>query len=206
MRLRNIVLTAGAVALVVLGLACSDSSGPGNQIRPPAELRVVQLPVTHPPFLADSVTFIAVKGQNTQASIYFADEEGGQGDEYLRLQLNGHSLKAYPDGTPMVDGDSVRITLRVVDSDSILFQFEPSGLAFDSAHPAKLKIRFAQCGGDYNDDGHVGQDDAAILAELAIWRQPLLSDPYTRLGSVRVDDDEGVEADLTGFSRYALAY
>ena len=106
----------------------------------------------------------------------------------------------------MVDGDSVRITLRVVNSDSILFQFEPSGLAFDPQHPARLKIRYAQCGGDYNDDGHVSQDDAAILAQLAIWRQPLLSDPYTRLSSVRVDEEEGVEADLTGFSRYALAY
>jgi hypothetical protein len=106
----------------------------------------------------------------------------------------------------MADGDTVRITLRVVDSDSILFQFEPSGLAFDPAHPAELHIHYSRCEGDFNDDGHVNEEDTTILDQLAIWRQPLLTDPYTRLSSVRVDEDSEIEAALTGFSRYAIAY
>jgi hypothetical protein len=203
---RTVGLATAALGLVILALACSDSSGPDIPIKPPADLRVIQLPQTHPALVSDTVSFMAVKGQNAQGSIFFAGGEGGEDDEYVRLTINGNSLLALPDGTPMVAGDSVRITLRVVNSDSILFQFEPSGLAFDPNHPARLKIRYNQCHGDYNDDHHVDQMDTDILGQLAIWRQPLLSDPYTRLGSVRVDEEDGVEANLTGFSRYALAY
>lgn len=202
---RTLALLAGATSLLFVALACSDNSGP-EQIKPPADLRVIRLPQSHPALYSDTVSFLAVAGQGTEAAIFFADEGGGQGDEYLRLKLNGQSLKARPDGTPFADGDTVTITLRVVSSDSILFQFEPSGLAFDSHHPAELKIRYAECHGDFNDDGHVGGDDSQILGQLAIWRQPLLTDPYTRLQSVRVEDEDGIEAELTGFSRYAIAY
>jgi hypothetical protein len=190
----------------MIGLACSENSGPDQTIKPADDLRVVRLPASHPLLYSDSVSFVAVKGEGVDTAIYFADQEGHPGDEYLRFKLNGNSLKARPDGTPLMDGDTVRITLRVVSSDSILFQFEPSGLAFNADHPAELKIRYAQCGGDFNDDGDVNGDDSEILNQLAIWRQPLLTDPYTRLQSVRVDDEDGIEADLTGFSRYAIAY
>jgi hypothetical protein len=202
---RTVGLASAALGLVILALACSDSSAP-DPIKPPADLRVIQLPQTHPPLVSDTVSFMAVKGQNAQGSIFFAGGEGEDDDEYVRLTISGNSLLAYPDGTPMVDGDSVRITLRVVSSDSILFQFEPSGLAFDPDHPARLRIRYNQCNGDYNDDHHVDQTDAEILGQMAIWRQPLLSDPYTRLGSVRIGEEDGIEANLTGFSRYAIAY
>jgi len=198
-------LLAALTSLLLIVLACSDNSGP-EQVRPSADLRVVRLPATHPPLYSDTVSFLATKGQSIQASIYFADDQGQQGDEYLRLRLNSGSLQALPDGTPLVDGDTVRITLRVVSSDSILFQFEPSGLAFSADHPAQLKIRYAQCGGDFNDDGNVNNEDGQILGQLAIWRQPLLIDPYTKLSSVRVEDQEEIEASLIGFSRYAIAY
>ena len=203
---RTVGLAVAAFGLVILALACSDSNGPTDTIKPPADLRVIQLPVSHPPLFNDSVSFVAVKGQSADARIYFADDEGGQGDEYLRLQLNANSLMARPDGAPFVDGDTVTITLRVVSSDSILFQFQPSGLAFNPDHPARLRIRYNKCGGDFNDDGDHNGEDNQILNQMAIWRQPLLTDPYTRLNSLRVDEDDGLEADLTGFSRYALAY
>ena len=203
---RSLSRLAVALGLVIFGLACSDSSGLDQTVKPPAELRVITLPPSHPPLYSDTVSFLAVKGQGAEAAIFFQDEEGGQGDEYLRLKLNGQSLKARPDGTPFADGDTITITLRVVDSDSILFQFEPSGLAFNADHPAELKIRYAECQGDFNDDHHVNEEDTDILHQLAIWRQPLLTDPYTRLSSVRVDEEDGIVAELTGFSRYAIAY
>ncbi|HKV73676.1 MAG TPA: hypothetical protein VJN95_04090 [Gemmatimonadales bacterium] len=202
---RLLPVLAGAASLLLIVLACSDNSGP-DPVRPPADLRVIRLPFSHPPLYSDTVSFVAVKGQSAEGKIYFVDDQGQPGDEYLRLQINSGSLKALPDGTPLNDGDSVRITLRVVSSDSILFQFEPSGLAFDIDHPAELTIRYSQCEGDFNDDGHVDHKDDEILGQLAIWRQPLLTDPYTRLASVRVEENEEIEADLTGFSRYAIAY
>lgn len=202
---RSLALLAGASCILVLALACSDTSGP-VQTKPSADLTVIRLPQGHPQLYSDTVSFLAVKGQSAEGAIFFADQEGQPEDEYLRLKLNGQSLKALPDGTPMADGDTVRITLRVVNSDSILFQFEPSGLAFNPDHPAELQIHYSRCEGDFNDDGHVNNEDTTILDQLAIWRQPLLSDSYTRLSSVRVEEDSEIEAELTGFSRYAIAY
>jgi hypothetical protein len=202
---RWFALLAGASCILLVAQACSDTSAP-EQIKPPTELQIIRLPQGHPRLYSDTVSFLAVKGQGAEGAIFFEDQEGQPEDEYLRLKLDGQSLKARPDGTPMVDGDTVRITLRVVDSDSILFQFEPSGLAFDPDHPAELQIHYSRCEGDFNDDGHVNDEDTTILDQLAIWRQPLLTDPYTRLVSVRVDEDSEMKAELTGFSRYAIAY
>ena len=41
---------------------------------------------------------------------------------------------------------------------------------------------------------------------MAIWRQETPSDPFVQIGSAVLKDLEEAEADLFGFSRYALAY
>jgi hypothetical protein len=59
---------------------------------------------------------------------------------------------------------------------------------------------------DFNHDGVSDAEDTAIESTLAIWRQENLGDPFVRLSSVLSSDLDEVEAGLTGFSRYALAY
>ena len=49
-------------------------------------------------------------------------------------------------------------------------------------------------------------DDATLELTIGIWRQENDGDPFERLGSLLVDNLEEVEAELGGFSRYALAY
>ena len=57
-----------------------------------------------------------------------------------------------------------------------------------------------------NEDGDVDEEDDHIETILGIWRQEQPGDPFVRLGSVKVEDQEELEAKLTGFSRYAIAY
>jgi hypothetical protein len=124
----------------------------------------------------------------------------------MRLRVEAGSLLSRPDGSPIAVGDSVEITLTVVDPQQTLFQLSPEGLHFNPQLPAELKIRYAECGDDLNDDGRVDSADAEVESELGIWRQATLADPFVRLGTARVEELREVEAELTSFSRYAIAY
>jgi hypothetical protein len=201
MRCRTLVVATALTAL----LACSDSSGPDNS-KPPADLNVVRLPDGSPPLFNAETTFYARRGEDREARIFFQDDVGGAGEEYLRLRVDAPSLLARPDGTPFAEGDSILITIRVVDPAQMLFELEPSGLTFSPDVPAELKIHYDQTQGDLDDDGDVDLDDDAIESTMAIWRQESPGDPFVRVGTAVVEDLEEAEAELQGFSRYALAY
>jgi hypothetical protein len=201
--------TLTATTLVALAVACSSdmtsSDGPGS-VRPAAELTVVQLSPTAPPLESDTASFWAVKGQGAEQRLYFLDDQGQRGEEYMSLKLSNESLSRRPDGSAIAEGDSVLISIRVVDPVQVLFELQPTGLQFSTTDPAELKIRYAEANGDFNDDGEVDHADSTAEAALGIWRQEHVGDPFVRLGSVKVADDKAFEAKLTGFSRYAIAY
>ena len=88
----------------------------------------------------------------------------------------------------------------------LLFGLQPTGLKFSTAKPAELKIRYAQADDDLNEDGEVDEQDDQIETILGIWRQEQPGQPFVRLGSVKVEEQQELEAMLTGFSRYAIAY
>jgi hypothetical protein len=195
-----------SVSFAALALACSDSNGPNETTKPPSELTILRLSEESPALLDAEVSFYAVRGENREARIAFDDGQGGEGDEYLRLRVNDNSLLAYPDGTPFVEQDSVLITIRVVDPARLLFELEPTGLQFSPEDPAELRIRYGEADDDLNEDGEVDAEDLDLELTLAIWRQENPGDPFVRLGTLLVDDLDEVEAELEGFSRYALAY
>ena len=194
----------------VLALACSDSGGPGDgdDIRPPSDLTILRLSDASPPLFNPVESFYAVRGQNREVRIFFEDDErpGEAGEEYLRFSVDNETLLAYPDGTPFVEDDSVLITVRVVDPARLLFEFEPAGLSFDPTRPAELKIHYNHADDDLDEDGDVDIDDEALELTLSIWRQESDGDPFVRLGSLLLDTVEEIDAELNGFSRYALAY
>ena len=84
--------------------------------------------------------------------------------------MDAGSLLALPDGTPILPGDSVLIQVSVVDPTEMLFDLEPTGLKFNPAAPARLKIHYDHAGGDLNDDGvadgrrHLDREHARHLA------------------------------------------
>jgi len=198
-------------ALVAALAACADSNsgdGGGNTV-PPDQLTFIRLAATAPDLCADTVRFWAQRGTGIEGALVFpepGDDCNGSTEDFVRLKLDAQSLRAYPDGTPFQPGDSVLITLAWVGNDSILVHLEPTGLLFDPAHPAELKIEYAETGGDLDDDGDVDGDDDSIEQRIDIWRQPTLVDDYTRVGTAKFEDTDEIEAKLNGFSRYALAY
>jgi hypothetical protein len=202
------VTTWLAMAGVALALACSsdgtDPDEPGTE-RPPEALNLVRLRPEAPPLEDESVSFWAFRGESVETKLYFLAPGGGRGDEYLSLKLEDETLDRYPDGTPFADGDSVLVTITVVDPTLVLFELEPTGLQFSAVKPALLKINYAEADDDFDDDGDEDDDDSEIELRLGIWRQENPGDPFVRLGTLQGDDDD-LEANLTGFSRYAIAY
>lgn len=194
---------------VALAIGCSSDTAspndPGSE-RPPDGLTVARLAATAPPLEESTVSFWAVKGRSVEQKLYFLDSQGQRGEEYLALRLEDESLSLRPDGSAIAEGDSVLITITVEDPALLLFSLEPTGLTFSASKPAELKIRYAHADDDLNEDGEVDGEDDSLESILGIWRQELPGDPFVRLGSVKVEDQEELEADLQGFSRYAIAY
>ncbi|MDH4130323.1 MAG: hypothetical protein OEV95_00790 [Gemmatimonadota bacterium] len=195
---------------LVLALACSDStSSDGGGTKPPSQLNFLTLAPTAPDLCETSISFWAFRGVGVDTALQFpepGDDCLGSREDFLRLKLDQASLKAYPDGTPIQFGDSVLITMSWVGNDSILFHLEPTGLLFDPAHPAELKIDYGEAGDDLDGDGDIDADDDSVERRLDIWRQPTLADDYQKVGIAKFEDLDEIEADLNGFSRYAIAY
>jgi hypothetical protein len=151
-------------------------------------------------------SFYAKKGEDRELRIFFQSTGGGGEEEFLRLRVRPASLLARPDGTGFQDGDSVLITVRVADPVNILFDMEPSGLSFNPAEPAELKIHYNHADHDFNEDHTVDILDTQIKTQLSIWREETPAGPFIRVSSVNTEDLEEINANILGFSRYAIAY
>lgn len=204
MRIRNRAAPAAALALA---LAACDGGSP--VARPPVdetELTFVRFADGTLPLQAASVSFWAVRGRDREGVIRYVPPPGeDEGEEFLTFKVPGGSLLRRPDGGPFAAGDSVRITIRVVDPALFLFEFEPSGLRFDPRDPARLEVSYRQADRDYDGDGDEDGHDDDFERELAFWRQERPGQPWFPVATLRIEDLEEVEADLAGFTRYAVA-
>lgn len=197
-------LTPMLLILSAFGLGCGDATGPEQ--RSADDLRFLRLAAGAPPLAATEVSFWAVRGQDREASLNFQATGGGPGNEFVKLRVPSGALLARPDGSPILAGDSVLITLRAVDPARIMFEFEPAGLQFNPADPADLRIEYDEADSDFDSDGDVDPNDAALESSFAIWRQAVAGAPFVRLGTALMEDLNQVDAELTGFSRYSIAY
>ncbi len=195
-----------AAVILCLALGCSDSNEPGESTRPPENLNVVGPASGAPPLFNSEVSFYAHLLRDSEGRIYFQNTLGGPGAEFARLRIDAGALLALPNGSPILLGDSVLITMRVIDPAQFLVELEPSGLQFNPLKPATLRISYAPANGDLNGDGVVDSADAAIEAQLAIWRQENAGEPFLRLNSLVLPSLDEAETALLGFSRYAIAY
>lgn len=201
-----------AAATVALAGGCSDSTNGGGGGTPPGALTFLRLAPTAPALCADSVGAWFKRdpnGQDQELALVFPEVGStclGSTQDFLRLKLTKETLLRYPDGNLIANGDSVFISVKWVGSDSILFDLKPSGLVFDPAKPAELKIEYDEAGPDLDDDGDVDTDDDLVEDQLDIWRQERPGDDFFRVGTAKLEDINEVEAKLNGFSRFALAY
>ena len=191
--------------LAVLLAACTDPSGPPVKVE--ADLTFVRQDPAAPPLDSTTVRFWAHVDSATGVDLEYDDGAGVCGDDFLEFGVPAGSLYRKPDGTLFAPGDSVLITITVVDAELFQFEFEPAGLRFNPSLPAQLEIEYCNADPDFDDDGDVDDDDAAIeRTQLGLWRQGAPGEPWVKLDAdVDIEFDE-IEADILGFSKYAVAW
>lgn len=153
------------------------------------------------------IVFTAVKGRDvTVRMIYQRSRRGGGDDLFAEFRVSARSLAFRPDGQPIADGESVQITMRVVDAVHGIIDFQPSGLQFSPRDPARLKISYAHADPDLNDDGVVDARDAILRRGLHMICRESPTSPWTPVPSTNDSGDDVVDALIRGFSGYAIEY
>ncbi|MBK8247829.1 MAG: hypothetical protein IPK85_10585 [Gemmatimonadetes bacterium] len=196
----HLLLTLGLLA----SLACGGDASTGVTSD---DLTFLSAAAGAPSIASSSVAFWAVKGQDHESIIWYRATSGRPDSSKLaRFRLDRRSLCNRVDGSAMADGDSLRITMTVIDPVRLEVKFEPAGLQFCSGRPAKLNLWWEHTSRDYDKDGDVDAADAALEATFSIWKRETLTSPWIKLTSLlRVELDEA-EAELVGFTSYLVAY
>lgn len=201
------------LAAAIAGIACSRSEpgtgvpGPDTLIASEDSLRFLRPAPGAPSFGDRTVSFWAVKGVRTQVELMYRALPGQTDSSvFVRFRVDPQSLLARPDGTPIAQGDSVLITLSVDDSTRLICRYEPEGLRFDRRKPARLFIKYGEADPDLDHNGVVNAQDTALVRTFRIWRQEAQGEPWVGIVSTIAEDALEVEADIYGFTRYAVAY
>jgi hypothetical protein len=192
-------------ALVALALACSDSGGPPTPV-PSSDLHFVVQDTTAPPLYTTADSFYAKAGDGRELRMYYRDTVSGRpGEEFLRFEVPGGGLRRKPDGSAFQTGDSILISVRVVDARQFVFDFQPAGLEFDSHHPARLKLEYLHSNHDFDRDGRITPADSTIKSRLDLWRNEPPSTLWYNLGAVNFESLEELDVNILSFSQYAVA-
>ena len=120
--LRRFLFALSAVSAVLL--ACSDNTGP--ETRPDADLNIVLQDTLAPPLDSMVARLWAKVGDGRELRIDYQPSLDSA-EEFLRFEVPGDALLKKPDGSAFQAGDSILITVTVVDPTRFLFRFEPSG-------------------------------------------------------------------------------
>jgi hypothetical protein len=192
-------------AAVLFLAACGDNTGPGGV--PTTQLHIVQQDTLAPPLMATQVSFWAKVGSGGEVHLnYQGDTPSDTGQEFVRLEVPGDALYRKADGGLFQPGDSVYITLSVVDPTQFLFHFEPAGLRFSTEHPARLKVRYFDANHDFNDDGVADSSDDAYEQSLDVWYRMAAGAAWFRVGAVHFEELEELDANIFSFSDYSIAW
>jgi hypothetical protein len=155
------------------------------------------------------VSFYAKSGSDREAFMYYRPRPGGGGNDstvFIRFRVRKDALLSRPDGSLFQVGDSVLITMTLVDPARLEVNFQPAGLRFSPTDPARLKFSFLEVNEDLNGDGKVNGDDLTVQGLLAIWQRESVSAPWIRLASVVSIGTHEIEANVGGFTSYIIAW
>ena len=200
--------TMVGIVAVAIAVACSDAAAP---LPPPpvpsSDLHFVLQDTLAPPLYTDSAAFYAVAGHDREVRLFYRGASpADSGEEFLRFEVPAGALLRRPDGTSFQPGDSIRITVRVLDRRKFLFEFLPTGLQFSSADPARLKIEYHHADHDYDGDGVVTAADSTIQTKLDIWQRTPPDTLWTKLGALNAEELEELEGKIQHFTDHALAW
>jgi hypothetical protein len=196
------------VATTVLA-ACGDGStvAPEPIVQPEAQLKFLN-PAAGAALSRDSVSFWAVAGDDREVELYYRPRAGSTDSaRFLRFEIDDDTRLRRPDGTLVAEGDSIRISIRVLDFSRLITQFAPSGMKFEG-DPAELRLDFGNADGDYDDDGDDDEDDDDEVSNFAIWAQERVGQPWRKLTSVvEISGNfRQVQAEIRSFTNHAVAF
>jgi len=207
-------LRAALLFAVVAAIGCSDSTAPttgtGGNGPPRSNDSLNTLrPAPGAPAIANPVVaFYAKKGEDREAFMYYRPDSSSGRDSavFLRLRVRQRSLDQRPDGSPIAEGDSVLITITLVDAARLIVDCQPAGLRFSASDPADLKMSYLEADQDLNDDGSVNSSDQQLLGQLQIWRRETPDARWEPLQTEQSTETHEVESQISGFTSYAIAY
>ena len=181
----------------------SGTSGSGTS----GDSSITLLTATGTSSVNSPTSFYAVQGLDRQGELYYVDPSSGNtARKLLRLRVRAHTQITRPDGTLLAPGDSILITITLIDRLHLIAQFEPAGLRFSGSDPAVLTMWFGETDHDLNHDGIVNAADATITQTFSIFRQAYTGAPWTRIPSTVTAGVDDVVAAIPGFSNYVIAY
>lgn len=200
-------------ALALLGAACANDPAAmrglvaTDSTAVEATLRFLRPGPSAPPLADRRVSLWAVRGLRREIRLMYRPGHGKTDSvEFARLRVDDRSLVTDASGQPVAMGDSVRITLSVSDTLRLIAEFQPAGLRFNPARPARLWLKYGEADPDFNRDGTVNAADTTLLLGMSIWRQESGDTAWTWLPSTISTGSQEVEADLPGFTRFAVSY
>ena len=190
-------------------VACSSSSAPqASAVKPNSQLHITLESAAAHPLLAKQASFGPKVGADRAVRLFYQGATAvDTGQLLLELEVPPDGLYKRPDGTVFQPGDSILITVTVVDTTRFLFEFQPAGLQFNPANPARLKIEFANANHDFNGDGVIDARDVAIEADsLGVWRREPPDTLWYRQVAIKFGLPEEFDADVVSFSQYSVAW
>lgn len=175
-----------------------DTSQAINSLAPAADAPAIANPV---------VSFYAKLGEAREAYMYYRKRPtGNDSTVFVRFRVRRDGLYMRPNGTLFAPGDSILITITLLDPAKLIVGFEPSGLRFAPSEPADLKFNFLEADDDFNDDGVVNATDTTIETLLTVWRRESASLPWVRQTSRLTASTHEIETDVGGFTDYVIAW
>lgn len=197
--IRRFIAACGVAAL----LACMDNTGPSGV--PNDQLHIVLQDTLAPPLDSTVGRFWAKVGENRELRLEYLPP-ADSAEDFLRFEVPSDGLFRRPDGSAFQPGDSILITVTVVDAARFHFQFEPAGLQFNPQRPARLRIDYFNANHDFDGDGDIDTADDEIERILDLWRREGPSAPWFRVGSIKFEALDEIDANIFGFTEYALAW
>jgi len=193
------LLAAGMLA------GCAENAGPGG--RPDIQLNIVRQDTLAPPLLALRDSFYAKVNEGREMRLFYQGAApGDSGAEFLRFEVPGDGLYRKPDGSAFQPGDSILVTVTVVDAARFLFDFAPAGLRFDPAHPAHMRVSYSNGDQDFNGDGVEDSTDSEIEHEIDLWYRATPGALWYSTGAVKFELSDEIDANILTFSQYAVAW
>jgi hypothetical protein len=167
-------------------------------------LTVVRVAPDAPTLDQTEITFWMVRGEQREVEIRYLLVNGYNG-KCLRLVIPAEAPLRDAEGRNIAPGDSVQVTVRVLDPELFLFELEPAGLLLNPAHPARLEIRYRWMSLDVNGDGRVDAKDDLLAGSFRLWAQNPETLRWSSVPSTRLSNIQEIHAPISVFTRYALA-